>query len=83
MTVDTVPGDFAYAGASRPMTDYHCDWFKGATAQQGNFGEHLLEAYVPPKKWHPTKLPSGCRSSLRRSASYTKRKRFAPATPAR
>lgn len=50
MTVDKVPGDFAYDGASRPMTEYHCEWFKGATAQQDHFGEHLLEAYTPPAK---------------------------------
>lgn len=50
MTVDSVPGDFAYEGADRPMKEYHCEWFKGATDQRGKFGEHLLEAYTPPAK---------------------------------
>ncbi len=49
MTVDKVPGDLQdYGGGT--YKEYHCEWFKGATAQQGNFGEHLLEKYVPPKK---------------------------------
>jgi uncharacterized protein YodC (DUF2158 family) len=49
MTVDKVPGDpHPYLGGR--FTEYHCEWFKGATAQQGEFGEHLLEKYVPPKK---------------------------------
>lgn len=48
MTVDKVPGDPQSFGG--PLTEYHCEWFKGATAQRGSFGEHLLEAYVPPKK---------------------------------
>jgi len=49
MTVDKVPGDYAYSGASAPMSEYHCEWFKGANAQQGTFAEHVLKAYEPPK----------------------------------
>jgi uncharacterized protein YodC (DUF2158 family) len=45
MTVDKVPGEITFS-----MDEYQCEWFKGATAQTGRFGEHLLEAYVPPKK---------------------------------
>ena len=48
MTVDKVPGDPKYDGASAKTNEYHCEWFKGATAQNGDFAEHLLEAYVPP-----------------------------------
>lgn len=50
MTVDKVPGDPTYSGSSYKCDEYHCEWFKGATAQNGKFAEHLLEAYVPPKK---------------------------------
>lgn len=50
MTVDKVPGDPTYAGSNDVMKEYHCEWFKGATAQHGTFGEHLIETYVPPKK---------------------------------
>ena len=50
MAVDKVPGDLATDYATKPLTEYHCEWFKGATAQRGTFGEHLLETYVPPKK---------------------------------
>ena len=50
MTVDKVPGDLPYPGASEPYYEYNCEWFKGATAQNGRFGEHLLVAYEPPKK---------------------------------
>lgn len=50
MTVDKVPGDPLSSYGSETYKEYHCEWFKGATAQHGNFGEHLLEAYVPPKK---------------------------------
>lgn len=45
MTVDKVPGEMQYHD-----DEYRCEWFKGATAQFGNFGEHLLEKYEPPKK---------------------------------
>jgi uncharacterized protein YodC (DUF2158 family) len=48
MTVDKVPGEQKQFGG--PYTEYHCEWFKGATAQHGEFAEHLLEKYVPPKK---------------------------------
>ncbi|MCE3289371.1 MAG: hypothetical protein K0R83_1383, partial [Caulobacter sp.] len=50
MTIDKVPGDMISKWAPDVYEEYHCEWFKGATAQQGTFGEHLLEAYVPPKK---------------------------------
>ena len=50
MTVDKVPGDLVSSYSGDTYKEYHCEWFKGATAQQGLFGEHLLEAYVPPKK---------------------------------
>jgi len=48
MTIDKVPGDRGYGGGT--LNEYHCEWFKGATAQRGAFGEHLLEKYEPPKK---------------------------------
>lgn len=50
MTVDKVPGDIASTFDNSKYTEYHCEWFKGATAQHGMFGEHLLESYIPPKK---------------------------------
>jgi len=50
MTVDKVPGDVTSKYDRDPLTEYHCEWFKGATAQHGTFAEHLLETYVPPKK---------------------------------
>ena len=30
--------------------EYYCEWFKGATRDQGNFQEHVLQAYVAPAK---------------------------------
>lgn len=50
MTVDQVPGDPIYPGSERVRTEYHCEWFKGASAQKGMFAEHLLEMYVKPAK---------------------------------
>lgn len=50
MTVDKVPGDKRYETSSDILKEYHCEWFKGAVSQKGFFGEHLLEAYVPPAK---------------------------------
>jgi uncharacterized protein YodC (DUF2158 family) len=50
MTVDKVPGDMAHEYATKPLQEYHCEWFKGASAQQGEFAEHLLEKYEPPKR---------------------------------
>lgn len=50
MTVDKVPGDVISTYNSSVYDEYRCEWFKGATAQNGTFGEHLLEKYVPPKK---------------------------------
>lgn len=48
MTVDNVPGgELSYGGR---LTEYLCEWVKGATSQKGKFGEHLLEKYAPPKK---------------------------------
>lgn len=49
MTVDKVPGDPIYEGSGTKAKEYHCEWFKGATAQHGDFAEHLLVAYEPPK----------------------------------
>ena len=49
MTVNKVPGDGRDYGSGK-YEEYHCEWFKGATAQKGMFGEHLLEKYEPPKK---------------------------------
>lgn len=46
MTIDKLPNEEQYT----PKDQYRCEWFKGATAQHGHFGEHLLEKYVPPKK---------------------------------
>lgn len=42
MTVDEVPD------ATRKT--YLTRWFKGASAERGGFGEHLLTKYVPPAK---------------------------------
>ena len=50
MTVDKVPGDRPHATSSQILTEYRCEWFRGATAERGGFGEHVLEIYVPPKK---------------------------------
>lgn len=50
MTVDKVPGDMMNEYTRSVYEEYRCEWFKGATAQSGTFGEHLLEKYVPPKK---------------------------------
>lgn len=47
MTVDKCPGD-PEIGMAR--TEYQCEWFKGATATQRNFAEHVLQAYVAPTK---------------------------------
>ncbi|MGW5841117.1 DUF2158 domain-containing protein [Methylorubrum extorquens] len=47
MTVDDVPGTSTYSGVT---TEYFCKWFKGATADSGYYGEHLLEKYTPPAK---------------------------------
>lgn len=49
MTVDKVPGDPKGYG-SATYDEYHCEWFKGATSQRGEFAEHLLAKYEPPKK---------------------------------
>jgi uncharacterized protein YodC (DUF2158 family) len=48
MTIDSVPGDVLFLNDKR--RDYHTRWFKGASKDGGDFAEHLLEAYVPPKK---------------------------------
>lgn len=50
MTVDKTPGEKASAYPYSPLTEYECEWFKGASAQKGIFSEHLLEKYEPPKK---------------------------------
>lgn len=43
MTVDAVPGEWQYH-----MKEYRCLWFKGATASQGGYEEHVLVKYVKP-----------------------------------
>lgn len=52
MAVDRVPGDPIYKhkpdGSKRD--DYHCEWFKGATPARGDYPEHLLKKFDPPKK---------------------------------
>jgi len=48
MTVDGVPGERMIG--KKADDDYLCRWFKGATADQGTYGEHLIEKYVPPAK---------------------------------
>lgn len=50
MTIAKVPGDFLSSTATRALTEYRCEWFKGANAQTGTFAEHVLDTYVPPKK---------------------------------
>ncbi len=49
MTVEKVPGD-KQDYTSSPFTEYRCEWFKGASAQNGTFAEHVLDAYTPPAK---------------------------------
>ena len=44
MTVSTCPSD----PASGKL--YQCVWFKGATRDHAGFSEHLLKAFVAPKK---------------------------------
>lgn len=49
MTVDKVPGEpTPSAGILRK--EYACEWFKGAVAARGTYGEHLLKFYEPPAK---------------------------------
>ena len=50
MTVDKVPGDSLSEYAGSVYQSYRCEWFKGANAQAGTFGEHLIETYTPPAK---------------------------------
>jgi len=50
MTVDAVPGDPISEYNHEARKDYRCEWFKGATAAHGNYGEHLLQKFTPPKK---------------------------------
>jgi uncharacterized protein YodC (DUF2158 family) len=45
MTVEHGPGDASY----QPDC-YFVRWFKGATADQGHYKEHMLQAFEPPKK---------------------------------
>jgi len=46
MTVDTRPEDHEH----HRKDEYLCRWFKGATADQGYYREHLIEKYVSPSK---------------------------------
>lgn len=53
MTVDEVPGidpKFKHRPEGTKRDDYHCEWFKGATAARGDYSEHLLQPYVAPVK---------------------------------
>lgn len=50
MTVDMVPGEMEHKFSTDPLVGYRCEWFKGATAAHGIYGEHLLDKYEPPKK---------------------------------
>jgi uncharacterized protein YodC (DUF2158 family) len=50
MTVDEAPGEKAVKYPNAVRTNYLCEWFKGATAASGSYGEHLLETYAPPAK---------------------------------
>jgi uncharacterized protein YodC (DUF2158 family) len=48
MTIDAIPDQSR--GPYNHQDEYLCIWFKGATKDQGHFGEHLLQTYVPPAK---------------------------------
>jgi uncharacterized protein YodC (DUF2158 family) len=50
MTVDKIPGESVSDFGSSFHKGYKCQWFKGATAAHGEYGEHLLEVYVKPTK---------------------------------
>jgi uncharacterized protein YodC (DUF2158 family) len=51
MTVDVVPGESVGILSGLGESDvYVCQWFKGATAERGPYGEHLLEKYIRPAK---------------------------------
>lgn len=53
MTVDAVPGvdpKFKHNPTGPRRDDYLCEWFKGATAARGEYGEHLLQPFVAPPK---------------------------------
>lgn len=45
MTVEQVPGERSFNN-----DEYRCCWFKGATAAQGDYPEHVLDKYVQPIK---------------------------------
>ena len=47
MTIDGLPSQTK--SMSQSPGEYWCIWFKGATRDQGSFGEHLLQRYEPPK----------------------------------
>ena len=47
MTIDALPNE-QVPGKGFMKDCYHCEWFKGATASHGWYGEHLLEAFVAP-----------------------------------
>lgn len=50
MTVDQIPGERINQYDFEGRADYLCEWFKGATAANGSYGEHLLQKFVPPAK---------------------------------
>jgi uncharacterized protein YodC (DUF2158 family) len=47
MTVEHVPGERHSFGI---FSEYHCRWFRGASQESGQFPEHLLDKFEPPKK---------------------------------
>ncbi len=49
MTVDGLPNQKKH-DYQHKSGEYWCTWFKGATRDEGSFGEHLLQIYVPPQK---------------------------------
>lgn len=50
MTIDQAPGDKSKDFPYDKLSVYRCIWFKGATADDGQYGEHAIETYTPPKK---------------------------------
>ncbi|WP_408904202.1 YodC family protein [Pararoseomonas sp. SCSIO 73927] len=48
MTIESSPGEYLPSRAEN-ATKYKCVWFKGATRDQSEFAEHLLQVWTPPK----------------------------------
>jgi uncharacterized protein YodC (DUF2158 family) len=47
MTVEALPGEVQYR---KQNDEYMCVWFKGATADEHSYPEHVLQIYEPPAK---------------------------------